>query len=252
MRAAYLFVLASLTLSAQAPRPGTSFVGVMVQEIDGTLARTLKLPEEAGVQVTRIEPESPAEKAGLKTGDVILEYNGQRVEGMEEFSRLVRETPPGREVKLGIYRGGASQTIALRVGARPAAPAGSWDMQRWQDQLHALQTRMPDLPRSFLTWRSSMLGIDAESLNGQLAAYFGVKEGVLVRSVSKDSPAEHAGIKAGDVILRVNRDHTASPADIFMTLRAIHTGSASVALMRDHREMTLTVNFPDQDRAGMK
>src|SRR6476646_10865553 len=83
------------------------FLGVGIQET------------AAGVEVTRIAPDSPAEKAGIKTGDVVTQYNGQRVEGMEQFSRIVRETPVGREVKLGIMRNGAPQTIAVRVVARP-------------------------------------------------------------------------------------------------------------------------------------
>src|SRR5579862_1905171 len=87
----------SLAALAQTPRaiPRSSFIGVGVEEIDADRAKTLKLSEEAGVEVTRVERDSPAEKAGLKTGDAVLQYNGQRVEGMEQFSRLVRETAPG-------------------------------------------------------------------------------------------------------------------------------------------------------------
>lgn len=248
MRIALIFVLGILTLAAQTPRAaGSSFIGVMVQEIDGNRAKALKLPEEAGVEVTRIEPDSPAETAGLKVGDVVLHYNGQRVEGMEQFSRLVHETPPGREVKLDIYRNGAPQTIALRVGARRTPQP--FDMQRWQDQFRQFQTRFPDLRRSFMTWRSPALGIDAEALDGQLAQYFGVKEGVLVRSVARDSPAEKAGMKAGDVILRVDDNHVATPADISMNLRARHGGSAVIVVMRDHHEVTLSIRLAD-DRAG--
>src|ERR1019366_9919668 len=84
-----------------------SFLGVGIQEIDSNRAKELKLPDEAGVEVTRIAPDSPAEKAGIKTGDVITQYNGQRVDGMDQFCRLVRETPPGHEVKIGIIRNGA-------------------------------------------------------------------------------------------------------------------------------------------------
>src|SRR5271166_5596536 len=79
---------------------GSRYIGVMVQEIDSERAKELKLREEYGVEVTRIEPDSPADKAGLKVGDTVQQYNGQRVEGMEEFKRLVSETPAGREVKL--------------------------------------------------------------------------------------------------------------------------------------------------------
>ena len=97
-----------------------SFLGVGIQEIDSIRAKELKLPEEAGVEVTRIAPDSPAEKAGIKTGDVVTQYNGERVEGMDQFSRMVRETPAGREVKIGIIRNGAPQTITAQIGSRPA------------------------------------------------------------------------------------------------------------------------------------
>lgn len=75
-----------------ATMPG-SYLGVNVQEIDSERAKDLKLREEAGVEVTRVAPDSPADKGGLKSGDAILQYNGQRVEGMEQFSRLINETP---------------------------------------------------------------------------------------------------------------------------------------------------------------
>src|SRR5579863_2990149 len=97
---------------------GGSFLGVSLAEIDNKRAAELKLKEAYGVEITRVEEGSPAEKAGLKSGDVVLEYNGQRVEGMEQFGRLVRETPPAREVKLIIGRNGATQTVTATVQAR--------------------------------------------------------------------------------------------------------------------------------------
>ena len=90
---------------------GGSYLGVNLAEIDGTRAKELKLKETTGVEITRVEEGSPAEKAGLKPNDVVLEYNGQRVEGMEQFGRLVRETPGGREVKLVISRNGDIFTV---------------------------------------------------------------------------------------------------------------------------------------------
>src|SRR5713226_6186522 len=90
---------------------GGSFLGVAVAEIDNDRARALKLGEAHGVEITNIEADSPAAKAGLRTGDAVLEYNAQRVEGIEQFQRLVRETPAGREVKLLISRNGATQGL---------------------------------------------------------------------------------------------------------------------------------------------
>ncbi len=91
--------------------PPGSYLGIGIQEITAERAKALKLREEAGVEVTRVAPDSPADKAGLKEGDVVLQYNGTKVEGLEQLSRLVRETPVGREAKLDIFRNGAPLTL---------------------------------------------------------------------------------------------------------------------------------------------
>jgi serine protease Do len=242
------------SLPAQTPSPapkvmrmapaGTSFIGVMVQEIDNERTKALKLHEEAGVEVTRVEPDSPAEHAGLKIGDVIMQYNGQHVEGMEQFSRLVHETPAGRDVKLDIVRGGMPQVVTAKVGARRPAPFAALQ----PPPMERFEVHMPDLPRSFMSWSSSALGIECESLEGQLAQYFGVREGVLVRSVTKGSAAEKAGIKAGDVITKIDDAKVAAPSDISSRIRSMRGKSIPMVLMRDHVEMTLTVAVEDDDR----
>jgi serine protease Do len=252
MRTGILIGLCAVLSFAQTQRTvvmGGTYIGVGMQEIDGERAKALKLHEAGGVEITVVEQDSPAEKAGLKTGDVLLRYNGQRVEGMEHFARMVRETPAGREVKIDISRDGATQTVAVRVAQRKvqklewsdSAPlAGSWPFD-----IH-----LPDLPRTFMTLRSSALGVEAESIDGQLAQYFGVKEGVLVRSVLKGSAAEKAGIKAGDVIMKIDDAHVATPADISGQLRSLHGKSAVVLLMRDHKEVTVTAGIGDDDPGG--
>jgi serine protease Do len=190
------------------------------------------------VEVTRIAPDSPAEKAGIKTGDILTQYNGQRVEGMDQFSRMVRETPAGREVRIGILRNGAAQTISAKITARPLI-TGQLVPPPTTSVLQPFDSRFPDMPQSRMTWRSAMLGIDAETLEGQLAEFFGVKEGVLVRTVSKDSPADKAGIRAGDVIVRVDEMKVTSPADISAHLRAARGRPVSVGLVRDRKEITV-------------
>ena len=205
-----------------------SFLGVGIQEI------------EAGVQVTRIAPDSPAEKAGIKTGDVVTQYNGQRVEGMDQFSRMVRETPSGREVKIGIIRNGAPQTIVVKIVFR-AAISGQLLPAPGQEPL---EFRFPDMPQSHMAWRSGMLGIEAEALTGQLAEFFGVKEGVLVRTVNRGSAAERAGIKAGDVIVRADDAKVATPADITAHLRALRGRSVSLGVVRDRKEINVTLADP--------
>ncbi len=172
----------------------------------------------------------------------MLEYNGQRVEGMEQFGRLVRETPPGREAKLLISRGGATQTITATIGTSKArVMAGNLFPGVEIPEIH-----IPDIPQIFTTLRSPMLGVEAESLGSQLASYFGVKEGVLVRSVLKDTPAEKAGIKAGDVITKVDGSGVTTPNELSSAIRSASSKKTfPIDLMRDHKEMSITVTVED-------
>jgi len=229
-------------MSVAITAPGGSYLGVGIQDVETDRAKALKLKEEAGVEVTRVDENSPAEKAGLRSGDVILEYNGQRVEGIEQFSRLVHETPAGREVKLGVFRNGANQTIVAKIGTRRAATVAPFDFG-------SFNVRIPDIPHTFLGWRSSLLGVEAESLEGQLAEFFGVKEGVLVRSVLQGSAAEKAGIKAGDVITRVDDMKVSSISDVTSRLRSYRGKSVPVVVLRDHKEATFPVMVPGDDRS---
>src|SRR5882724_6388569 len=165
----------------------SSFLGVGVSEIDSERAKALNLKEERGVEVKNVDEDSPAAKAGVKVGDVVLDYNGQRVEGMEQFVRFVRETPVGRAVKLLISRNGATQTLTATIGSRSSNTIllGGDDFRFTMPEI-----RIPDIPRVVTSWQSRTLGVDSESLNSQLAEFFGVKEGVLVRSVIRGTAAE--------------------------------------------------------------
>lgn len=224
---------------------GGSFLGVNLREIDTQRAKELKLKEEAGVEITRVEEDSPAAKAGLRVADVVLTYNGEGVEGMDQFSRMVRETPPGREVKLVISRDGNTQTLTARIGSRKSYPPGAFAMPRIEIPSTPMVMPMPDLPRSITMWRTSALGVEAEALRGQLADYFGVKEGVLVRSVMKDTPAARAGLKAGDVIVRVGDSKVSTPNEVTVAIRSMQEKKTAmpIVVVRDHKEITLTATI---------
>jgi serine protease Do len=234
-----------------------SFLGVNVSEIDSERAKALKLKEERGVEITRVEEGSPADKAGLKKGDVVLEYNDQRVEGTEQFVRMVRETPAGRQVKLLVSREGTTQTIAATIGSskdRAIHIAPKVDFKRLKKDLEELKEfRVPEMPHAFMSWKSTMLGIEAESIEAQLAEYFGVKEGVLVRSVLKDTPAEKAGIKAGDVIVKVDEEKVTTPREVS---RAVRTAKAKkifpISVFRKGKEMTLSVTIDGEERSSQE
>lgn len=224
--------------------PGTgAFLGVGVAEIDSDRAKVLKLTEEHGVEVKSVEKESPAEKAGVKNGDVVLQYNGQRVEGVEQFIRFVRETPVGRAVKLNLWRGGQAQTLTATIGTRGDMAA----MPEFSGLKVMPEIRIPDLPRAFTSWRSSTLGVESESLGSQLAEYFGVKEGALVRAVTKGSAAEKAGLKAGDVITKVDGDTVSGPREVATKIRGMGSKKTfPMTIVRDKKEMTVNVTL-DED-----
>lgn len=224
-------------------RPGgVTYLGVSLAEVTADRARELKLKEPYGVEITRVEEGSPAEKAGLKTGDVVLEYNGDRVEGMEQFGRLVRETPAGREARLLISRAGATQSISATLGTRKNRTVGG----NVFPGVEIPEIHIPDIPQIFTAWRSPMLGVEAESLGPQLAAYFGVKDGVLVRSVIKESAAEKAGMKAGDVITKIDGNAVTTPGEVSSAVRSASSKKTlAVELVREHKALTFHVNIED-------
>ena len=158
------------TVQIRNPFGPRSYLGVGVADVDGQRAKDLKLSEERGVEIKRVEPGSPAEKAGFKEGDVVLEYNGQRVEGTEQFSRMVRETPPGRNSRITISRNGANQTLTATIGEHHDADFGNL-------RIPPMPPMPPmDVPRPVMAMRTSRVGLETETLNEQLAEYFGVKE----------------------------------------------------------------------------
>lgn len=229
-----------------APGASASFLGVGVTDIDAERAKALKLKEERGVEVNSVDNDSPAAKAGIKTNDVILEYNGQPVEGNEQFRRLVSETPVGRQVKMSVWRNGSMQTLTATVGSRPA---GSIFFNGDDLRFRMPEIRIPEIPRPVIAWQSRTLGVESESLNPQLSEYFGVKEGVLVRAVNKGSAAEKAGFKAGDVITKVGDRRISNPRDISNALREAPSGKPlAITITRDRKEMTL--NIPIEDKSS--
>jgi len=224
------------------PFLGGTYLGVNLAEIDPNRAKELKLKEDYGVEISRVEENSPAEKAGVKPGDVVLEYNGQRVEGMEQFGRMVRETPPGREVKLTISRDGKTQTLTAMLSTRKVRFQANFPPDFVMPEF-----RMPDIPQIYTATRSAILGVEAETLGSQLAVYFGVKDGVLVRSVLDNTPAQKAGIKAGDVITKVDGMGVTAPSELSSAVRTANAKKTyAIELMRDRKPVTVNVTVQDR------
>jgi membrane-associated protease RseP (regulator of RpoE activity) len=219
---------------------GSGYLGIEISEVSADKAKELKLPAVRGVLITEVESDSPAAKAGLQAGDVITNFDRQEVEGTVQFRRLVHETPPGRSTPLVVMRNGAAQNLSIEVGDRLAK-------MEMQVQRLPRVFNMPDfnfeMPEVF-GGMTPMLGINAEDLNGQLGDYFGVPggEGVLVREVHSDTPAEKAGLKAGDVITQVDGAPVKTVGDLREQLQAKHEQKTiSLSVLRKGASMTVNV-----------
>jgi serine protease Do len=235
----------ALDLAAQL-RPSGSYLGVRLLEIDANRAEALKLPEERGVEVGSVEEGSPAGKAGIKNGDVLLTYNGENVLGVQQFIRLVQETPQGRKVKIQLWRDAKTQTLTVTTGApksRYELPPGFGDFP-FPDTGALTGT---EFPKPLVVWQNSLLGVECEPLDYQLAQYFGVRRGTLVRSVAKGSAAEKAGVKAGDVLIAIGDRPVASPHDMSSYIRSEHQSGKPIALslVRDRKSITVNVLPPE-------
>ncbi|MGH7378418.1 MAG: PDZ domain-containing protein, partial [Candidatus Methylomirabilales bacterium] len=232
---------------------GGSRLGVRIEDIDEERARALKLPEERGVEVRSVVAGSPAETAGIQAEDVILEYQGERIESAAQLVRMVRETPAGRTVTLRVSRGGAERSFKVKVEAGRSPRGGRHLMRGHRIDIPPIEIPdidVPLLPEFAGRPLTVRLGASVESLTDQLAGYFGVKdgEGVLVRSVKKGGPGDAAGLKAGDVIVRVDDATIADASDLRSALRDRSGKDASLTVVRDRREQKLQVRLPKAER----
>lgn len=230
---------------------GRSYLGVDVRDITSDRVSALKLKEERGVEITTVDQDAPAGKAGLKEHDVILEFNGAKVESEEQFRRMIRETPPGRNVTLGISRDGAPMTVQAQIGDRGKIASNVFkiDGNGWK----VITPQPPDTPEFNIPFDIQVptytpaLGVQVDNLGQQLGEYFGVKngEGLLVKSVEKGSAAEKGGMKAGDVITRADNEKITDRADLRRAIRAHRNGGKmNVSIIRDRHEQNLTIELP--------
>jgi membrane-associated protease RseP (regulator of RpoE activity) len=228
---------------------GGSYLGVDTQDVTKERMADLKLKEERGVEVLMVDQDAPAGKAGLKEHDVILEFNGARVESVEQLRRMIHEIPPGRNVTLGISRDGQPLTLNATLADRSKSYSFAYSGPKVKmPKVVIPKIEMPEMHEfQLLVAGSSRSGLLVENLTPQLGEFFGVKDGagVLVRSVEKGSPAEAGGFKAGDIIVRVEQEKVADKGDWRSTMRNHRSGKVSIGIIRDKREQTLSLVLPE-------
>jgi serine protease Do len=243
----------------------------------------LKLTGQSGAVIDEVAPDSPAAKAGTLKGDVVVSFDGESVRSAQQFTRLVRETPPGRTVKMVVTRDGKrmdltvtpddalAETFNVAIDDKAMKADIEREIARVRPELDTLRERrfrmlprepmMPPSPDTgVFQWYNERpgdrfyasstgkgrLGVMVQDLTPELAEFFAVKDGVLVSSVAKDSPAAKAGIKAGDVITAVDGKTVESPSELVDQLRE-KNGDVTLAVTRDKKAMTLKATLENAD-----
>ncbi|MBM3776977.1 MAG: PDZ domain-containing protein [Acidimicrobiia bacterium] len=251
-------------------------IGASVRDLTADEAAS---QESGGAYVERVGEESPAARAGLQTGDVVVGFDGERVRSARQFARLVQETPVGRSVQVEVRRDGGRRTLSMAPeaasapGARiRAALPDQRDVER-EIELHVreVEPRIRDLGRRLrdkvreFEWQPEppfivrapqrQLGVSVEPLTDQLAEYFGAGNGVLVASVEPESPAAKAGLRAGDIVATFNGSPIQDPDDLRDAVRRLEgDADVEIAIVRDRKSAVLkgTVPAPPEPRAARR
>jgi serine protease Do len=227
-----------------------SYLGVDVQEVTPERVSALKLKEERGVEIVMVDQDAPAGRAGLKEHDVIMDFNGNRVEGEEQLLRMIHETPAGRQVTLGIIRDSQPMQIKVTLGDRRTLTR-NFHVAPMPPMPTVVMPEL-DIPSIEVISRTYVrsAGMMVDNLTPQLGEFFGVKagQGVLVRSVEKGSAAEAAGLKAGDVIVKVDNEKINDRNDFSRALRNRGGAKLALSIVREKREQTLELTLPARSK----
>jgi serine protease Do len=237
--------------------PGSS-IGVTVREVTQEEADKAKLAQPVGVVIESVRPGSPAEKAGFRTGDIVLDFNGERVLSVRQFTRVVRESAPRRQVEAVVVRGTSRQTLQVvpevtgEIAAAPLLRDFSREFRRELPRSVPRDFNFDFGPEAFRFREIApgpALGVSVLPLGSQLAEYFGVKNGALVTEVQSGTPAADAGLKAGDVITAINGRVVTNAGEVRSELRGAEPGAGvDIAVTRDRKSLMLKATLPPRAR----
>lgn len=245
-------VLALAVVGSQAKSGKSGWLGVYIQNIDRDLMESEDLPSTDGVLITDVVDDSPAEEAGLKRGDVILEYDGNEVRSVNRLTRVIERTEPGDKKELTIWRDGAKDNIIVTIGDEEDDPWSTfYGDHTWHSAPEPPDVPLP--PRAFTfslgNISTSRIGVALYGLSDQLAKHFGTDNGgALINEVMEDSPAEKAGLEAGDVIVKMDGDKVKDVDDVREAIQDKDEGeTVAVTVLRDGKESTFDVEVEESN-----
>ena len=232
------------------------YLGVGVKEIDSDRISALRLKDNHGAEVIMVDHDAPAGKSGLKVHDVILQLDGQPFDNVDQLLRRLRELPAGRTITLLVSRDGSPINFTIQLCDRAILQEQAWS------QHFSVPAPTPSgqngAGESFLGSSSGVgpaflgsvipkalyVGADVNPVRTQLADYFGVRSGtgLLVESVDDQSPAARAGLKAGDVVVKVESQPMTSRNDWLKAIRNHRGHMVQVTVMRNKQEQVLTMS----------
>lgn len=233
---------------------GGNFLGITAQEVTRENMGRYNLREPRGLVITRISAESPATRAGLRVGDVILRFEGEQVTTYRKLQRLISEAAPEQTVRLSISRAGSEQEVSVTLSKRTSSFEALSRVYGAQAQQSAEAGRALEALRNQGTvgfgW-GRRIGINTTQLTKQLADFFGITggHGVLVTSVAENSPAARAGLKAGDVITDADGEKIESSGDLSRAINRKTDGAVNLKVVRDRNQMNISVT-PEKREGG--
>ena len=248
------------------------YLGVMLRDLSGKQMSEQHPGVEHGTEIVHVDHDGPAGKAGLRERDLILQLNGQAIGGQAQLRHLLHDTTPGQQVSMLILRDGQQMTVTAQVADRDEVARRAWEQHIVVPQPEtpaedgAVGTGrgffhgapMVDAPtRQRHGILSTVLGapytgLSLEAVTPQLGEFFGVQSGagLLVRSVDANSPGMAAGLRAGDVVVKVDQATMTSEAEWAKQMHERKGQAVEVLILRDRQEQTLTIT-PDAKRKAV-
>jgi serine protease Do len=228
-------------------------IGATLRDVEAADVTREKLTGQAGAIIADVAANGPAARAGLRSGDVVVTFDGEQVRSARHLQRLIEETPDGREVAAIVIRGGERVNVKIA----PTASGPFRYVYRQPDQAWTVGRFTPDtlrytLPKQqmenftylFGLQPAARLGVSVQNLTTQLAEYFGTTGGALVTEVEDNSTAKTAGLRSGDVITKVNDRVIGNTEDLRRHLGPA-SGETTITVMRDRKEITLKVKLDE-------
>jgi C-terminal processing protease CtpA/Prc len=228
------------------------YLGVEIQDVNKKLKEKKNLSVDRGAFVQTIVENSPAEEAGIEKGDVIVRFANETIDDGEDLTEAVRATKPKTEVGIEINRNGEKKTIKVVIGKLKTPQAFAFNFDEDGMKWHSASPNIPNLRKNLnirVFSESKFQGAQMQPLTKQLGEYFGTPsgKGLLVTEVEKNSDAEKAGLKAGDVITKVNGNKIKDISDLHEEFIDAEGKDASIEIMRDKKSMILNMKIEKED-----